>query len=240
MKKALIASVIINLSCLAFASDPDFSDISLDNIKQTETAMPETKQSIVDIVNDVIGDVNINIGNEQTYRSRTTYSFKSKAQKALDEVLNNLRNIKQAQVLDYRIIEAGFDYTFEVRFRSIMKMQTYTSQETFSFESRAREAMLRRVQEFQAMKRSIVAAEATEAGFDYSYSITYLTLEINIPVPFFGNQDKASKICRLTGIREDSCVYKCTNDKTITHPIRRDFNTGAETDIVCPQVIIPK
>ncbi|MBI4656599.1 MAG: hypothetical protein HY746_07625 [Elusimicrobia bacterium] len=57
MKKIIVALAVINLSCLAFASDPDFSDISLDNIKQTETAMPETKQSIVDIVNDVIGDV---------------------------------------------------------------------------------------------------------------------------------------------------------------------------------------
>ncbi|MBI4656595.1 MAG: hypothetical protein HY746_07605, partial [Elusimicrobia bacterium] len=60
-------------------------------------------------------------------------------------------------------------------------------------ESRAREAMLRRVQEFQAMKRSIVAAEATEAGFDYSYSITYLTLEINIPLPFIKGSADAIK-----------------------------------------------
>lgn len=182
--------------------------------------------------------ITVNIGKEQAFNSYGSYATESQARAQLDTVAKGLNALKGTKVLDYRTVKNSLiSYSFEVKFRSIQTLGVYRHDAVYRTEEEAAEAMAGMAESLSKEKKNVVALETTREGFNkYSFTVAYLSLELNIPFPVLKGGDKTA--CFISGLQGNTCVYKCSNGTTYTMPAQRP-SPADEFQVACPQFVFP-
>ncbi|OGR52676.1 MAG: hypothetical protein A2049_05935 [Elusimicrobia bacterium GWA2_62_23] len=182
--------------------------------------------------------ITVNIGKEQAFNSYGSYATEGQARVQMDNVVKSLNALKGTKVLDYRTVKNSLiSYSFEVKFRSLQTLGVYRHDGVFRTEDEAAEAMVGMAESLEASKKNTVALEVTREGFNkYSFTVAYLSLEINIPFPTLKAGEKTA--CFFNDMQGNTCVYKCTNGTTYTMPAQRP-NPADEFQVACPQFVFP-
>ncbi len=183
--------------------------------------------------------ITVTIGKEQVFNSYGSYATEGQARQAMDSVIKNLNSLKATKALDFRTVKNSLiSYSFEVKFRSLQTLGVYRHDGAYRTAEEAEEAMAGMAESLALQKKNPVAMEVSREGFNkYSFTVSYLSLEINIPLPALKAQ-AGKTMCLMTGMTGNTCLYKCANGSVYSMPAQRP-SPADEFQVACPQIVFP-